>query len=68
MSYAVEQQLTDDEKARALENLGLDKALTPFGFTAAAGQTAFDLGMSPLAECLHRVAERLLADRGRRPT
>ncbi len=47
VSYAVEQQLTDGEKARALENLGLDKALTPFGFTAAEGQSAFDLGMSP---------------------
>ncbi|MCM5557347.1 hypothetical protein [Pleomorphomonas sp. JP5] len=47
VSYAVEQQLTDGEKARALENLGLDKAMTPFGFTAAEGQSAFDLGMSP---------------------
>lgn len=47
VSYAVEQQLTAEEKARALENLGLDKALTPFGFTATDGQSAFDLGMSP---------------------
>lgn len=47
VSYAVEQHLTEGEKARAQQNLGLDKALTPFGFTASAGQTTFDLGMSP---------------------
>jgi len=47
VSYAVAQQLTAEEKTRALENLGLDKALTPFGFTAAEGQSTFALGMSP---------------------
>jgi len=47
VSYAVAQQLTAEEKTRALENLGLDRALTPFGFTAAEGQSAFALGMSP---------------------
>ena len=47
VSYAVVQQLTAEEKTRALENLGLDRALTPFGFTAAEGQSAFALGMSP---------------------
>lgn len=51
VSYAVDQDLTTDEKARAQANLGLEglqNALTPFGFTATAGQTAFALGMSPL--------------------
>lgn len=51
VSYAVEQDLTAEEKAQAQANLGLEglrNALTPFGFTATAGQTAFDLGMSPL--------------------
>ena len=51
VSYAVEQDLTTEEKAQAQANLGLEglrNALTPFGFTASAGQTAFDLGMSPL--------------------
>lgn len=49
VSYAVEQDLTLEEKARAQANLGLEglqNALTPFGFTATAGQTAFDLGMT----------------------
>lgn len=50
VSHAEAQTLTTEQKARALSNLGLEdihKTLTPFGFTATAGQTTFDLGMSP---------------------
>lgn len=52
VSYAVEQHLTAAQQALALKNLGLEglqNALTPFGFTADAGQTEFPLGMSPSA-------------------
>lgn len=50
VSHAEAQTLTAEQKAQALSNLGLEdihKTLTPFGFTATAGQTTFDLGISP---------------------
>ncbi|WP_026783156.1 hypothetical protein [Pleomorphomonas koreensis] len=56
VSYEDEQDLSPGQRAQALENLGLgdlQNALTPLAFTAAAGQTVFDLGMSPSpAHCI----------------